>query len=303
MKIQSANLYASMDTTYIRQEQLVDSIRVKNSVNSTDTNTDNSSLDSIQTLDAESNTTIKILEQLMGKKISISSLDFKAGNSRVNGVGMELSQTYSMYEKESLDFNSSGVVRSEDGREMSFSLSIKFSREFTVTSSSTLDIGGGLFDPLVVSFDNSTPIGSDRFEFDLIGDEELENIPYLSENSGFLTLDKNGDGIVNNGSELFGPTLNSGFKELMEYDEDHNGWIDENDSIFRSLKVWMKSEDKDQILSLKEVGIGAISLNAIEGRHDFKDSSNTTLAQIDKTSLVLGEDGQASALFELNLSV
>ena len=33
------------------------------------------------------------------------------------------------------------------------------------------------------------------------------------------------------------------FKDLAEYDEDHNGWIDENDSIFSKLKVWTKDEN------------------------------------------------------------
>lgn len=44
--------------------------------------------------------------------------------------------------------------------------------------------------------------------------------------------------LVNNGSELFGPTNGNGFQELAEYDKDGNGWIDENDEIFGSLKIW-----------------------------------------------------------------
>ncbi len=37
---------------------------------------------------------------------------------------------------------------------------------------------------------------------------------------------------INDGSELFGTSSGDGFKDLATYDEDENGWIDENDSIF-----------------------------------------------------------------------
>ena len=37
--------------------------------------------------------------------------------------------------------------------------------------------------------------------------------------------------------KLFGTSSGDGFKDLAEYDEDGNGWIDENDSIFNRLKV------------------------------------------------------------------
>ena len=59
----------------------------------------------------------------------------------------------------------------------------------------------------------------------------------------FLALDLNGDGRINNGSELFGALSGNGFADLAQYDSDANGWIDENDEIFQRLKVWSGADD------------------------------------------------------------
>ena len=85
----------------------------------------------------------------------------------------------------------------------------------------------------------------------------------MNPESGFLALDKNSDGIINDGSELFGTKTGNGFSELAEYDSDGNGWIDENDEVYDQLKVWVKDENgKDTLLSLKEANVGAICLGS-----------------------------------------
>lgn len=78
--------------------------------------------------------------------------------------------------------------------------------------------------------------------FDLDCDGKEEEISSLGKGSGFLALDKNGDGIINDGTELFGTKSGDGFADLAEYDEDGNGWIDEDDGIFSQLRIWTKNE-------------------------------------------------------------
>ena len=68
-----------------------------------------------------------------------------------------------------------------------------------------------------------------NFSFDLDSDGVKEDIPMIRPGSGFLALDLNKDGIINNGNELFGPHTGDGFVELSSYDKDTNNWIDEND--------------------------------------------------------------------------
>lgn len=42
-----------------------------------------------------------------------------------------------------------------------------------------------------------------------------------------LSLDQNGNGEIDNGTELFGTKSGDGFADLARYDLDYNGWIDE----------------------------------------------------------------------------
>lgn len=99
-------------------------------------------------------------------------------------------------------------------------------------------------DPLMINLDaNIGSVSDQKFFFDLDSDGKEEQISFAGKGSGFLALDKNGDGKINDGSELFGTSSGDGFKDLAEYDEDKNGWIDENDSIFSKLKVWTKDEE------------------------------------------------------------
>ena len=184
-----------------------------------------------------------------------------------------------------------------------FSLNLQFRREFALTQSTSLRAGDALSDPLVISFDSASPIGEGKFDFDLIKGGSSETISNLASGAAYLTIDKNGDGRVNDGSELFGPATGDGFIELARYDEDSNGWIDENDSVFKTLRLWFKSAENDQTVTLSEAGIGALSLHAVKGSYDFKEAGNQTVAQIQNLSVALTETGEAKPLYGLNLAV
>ncbi len=312
MKIESSivNNFSSMN--YVKNEASTQSIRFEKT---TPINAPPKESEFEETnLDPKLRTMVAILEELTGKKISMKSFrsDGSASLQRQSadengekrfGWGLEITNEYSLHEEQSLDINSSGSVRTEDGKEIDFTLNVQFHREFSLTQSTKFRAGDALSDPLVISLDGNAPIGQGRFDFDLIKGGAIEHIPNLSTNSGFLTLDKNNDGKVNDGSELFGPKSGDGFTELAKLDEDKNGWIDENDSSFKSLKLWVKTAEDDKTITLKEAGIGALSLDAVKGSFDFKDSSNTTIAQLQKTSVALSENGEAKALFGLDVAV
>ena len=117
--------------------------------------------------------------------------------------------------------------------------------------------------------------------FDEIGDylyKKLNGIKKLVHyNADPLVLDLDGDGIINDGSELFGDSTlltdgsraSSGFEALNQYDENNDGIINEKDAIFSSLKVWQdKNSDgvsqADEIYSMEDIGIESISLNLLE---------------------------------------
>ena len=123
----------------------------------------------------------------------------------------------------------------------------------------------------------------------------------LASDSAYLALDKNADGNINNGSELFGPNTGNGFDELAVYDEDGNGFIDENDSIFSQLLVYRPGDNSMQLL--QELEVGALFLGAINSPFRLTDEHNNTLGQIRSTSFYLDGNKRAGSLQQVDLEV
>ena len=209
-------------------------------------------------------------------------------------------------EKEKSDYKASGKVQTEDGRdikvEVNVSMARKKERDTFIAMSSPLD---NLFDPLIINTKAQTSGLSDKkFKFDLDADGKQDEISLTKSGSGFLALDKNGDGKINDGTELFGVKSGDGFKDLAEYDTDGNGWIDENDEVFDKLKVWSKTEDgKDELKSLKESGVGAIFLGAENTEFTIEGEDGVLDGKVRKTGIFLKEDGTAGTIQHVDLAI
>ena len=114
----------------------------------------------------------------------------------------------------------------------------------------------------------------------------------------------NNDGVVNNGSELFGPQSGNGFSELAEYDGDGNGWIDENDDVYDKLRIWTKDENgNDKLLALGQKGIGAIYLGNVNTDFALKNSQNQLQGEISRTGIFLNENGSAGTIQHIDLAL
>lgn len=209
-------------------------------------------------------------------------------------------------ESESVAFASSGMVKTQDGRSIDFNIEVSMSRAFTSQINTLTTQNYIKTDPLVINLD--TDIGSvtdQKFLFDLDSDGDEEEISFAGKGSGFLALDKNGDGRIGDGSELFGTKSGDGFKDLAAFDEDGNGWIDENDSIYSKLKVWTKDEDgNDYLINLKDADVGAIYLDNVDTQFSLKDGNNRLNGEIKKTGIYLHEStGAAGTLNHIDLAV
>ncbi len=209
-------------------------------------------------------------------------------------------------EKEKTDYTASGKVQTEDGREIKVdvdaSMARKKERETFIPMSSPLD---NLFDPLIINTTAQTSGLSDKkFKFDLDADGKQDEISMTKAGSGFLALDKNDDGKINDGTELFGVKSGDGFRDLAEYDTDGNGWIDENDEVFEKLKVWSKTDDgKDEMKSLKESGVGAIFLGAENTEFTLEGEDGVLDGKVRKTGIFLKEDGTAGTIQHVDLAI
>ncbi|BDW97688.1 hypothetical protein MACH10_33730 [Thalassospira tepidiphila] len=120
-------------------------------------------------------------------------------------------------------------------------------------------------DPLILDLDgNGIDITSleDGAKFDIDGDGSLDQTAWVSGGDALLALDRNGDGEINDGTELFGDQngAKDGFAELAKYDDNHDGVIDESDAVFSSL-VLLRADGSQS--SLASEGIKSISLTMI----------------------------------------
>ncbi|MDY0327953.1 MAG: hypothetical protein RBR07_06870 [Arcobacteraceae bacterium] len=222
--------------------------------------------------------------------------------------GARVSVNESYYEKQTIDFKASAVIKTAN-MDISVDINFSFSQEFYMEYSSSMTFGNAsLIDPLVINYGDDTNgldnISNLTFLFDLDNDGKLDDIPLLKKGSGFLALDKNENGIIDNGSELFGPKTSKGFEELKQYDSDKNNWIDENDYIFNSLKIWQMDESgNNNLIALSEAGIGAIYLANITSEFNYKRNIEESKAVLTNNSIYLKENGKAGLVSEVKMVV
>ncbi|MGP1665284.1 MAG: hypothetical protein ACTS5I_05105, partial [Rhodanobacter sp.] len=113
-----------------------------------------------------------------------------------------------------------------------------------------------------------------------------------------------GDGTINDGRELFGALSGDGFADLAAYDDDGNGWIDENDAVFSKLLIWSRHEDgTEQLRGLLQHGIGAIHLGQADTPFAIKDDSNALQGAVRATGIYLHEDGGVGTVQQIDLVV
>ncbi|MFA7239589.1 MAG: hypothetical protein WC091_05700 [Sulfuricellaceae bacterium] len=224
------------------------------------------------------------------------------------GFGVEYDYHESYHEAESTNFSAQGVVKTADGKEINFDLQLSMERSYSREVNISVRQGDAARqkkDPLVINFGGTAAqLTSTKFSFDIDADGKTEKLSFVAPNSGFIALDKNNDGKINNGSELFGAKSGDGFKELAAYDQDKNGWIDENDAVFAQLKVWSKdAQGKDSLTGLKQSGVGALYLGAAATPFEIKTGSNDSLGAVRASGIYLNENGSAGTLQQIDLTV
>lgn len=228
-----------------------------------------------------------------------------AQNQR-QGWGLEYDKHETIHESEQTTFAAQGTIKTSDGKEVQFNLSVEMRREFSQETNVSIRKGDGVKkDPLVINFDGtSTQLTDTKFSFDLDSDGNAEKISFVGAGSGFLALDKNGNGTIDNGSELFGTQSGNGFTDLSAYDSDGNNWIDENDAIYSKLRVLSKDiAGKDTLSTLAQRNVGALYLGNVATPFDLKNSANDLQGQIRSSGVYLHEDGRAGTLQQVDLVV
>ena len=246
-------------------------------------------------------------QQLSTQSITLSIEDgsVEAQPSGPERVGMRYQYTEIRQEQESTKFSAEGQVVTADGQVIEIDLELAMSRSFVERNHLEIEAGARLKDPLVINFDGrAAELTTQKFDFDIDADGEMDRINTLASHSGMLALDRNGDGRINDGSELFGALSGDGFADLALYDVDDNGFIDEADPVFQQLKIWVKQADgSDQLLDLSKGNVGALYLGSAETPFDLKDQDNQLQGRIRATGVYLSEQGQSGTLQQIDLVV
>jgi hypothetical protein len=222
------------------------------------------------------------------------------------GFGVEYEYHAAREETEQTDFAAAGRVTTADGRQIDFALELEMSRSYSEQTDVRVTAGPprAKTDPLVLSFDGSAAqLSTERTSFDLDADGQKEAVPLLSGNSAYLALDLNQNGKVDSGAELFGPATGEGFAELAKYDADGNGWIDENDPVFRQLQLWKPTGDGNgQLSSLQSRDVGALFLGHQATSFQLRSASNDDLGSVRSSGVYLTESGGAGSIQQIDLT-
>ncbi|WP_439866008.1 calcium-binding protein [Pseudomonas syringae] len=153
--------------------------------------------------------------------------------------------------------------------------------------------------PIILDLDGdgieTLAVGASHFDLD--NDGLSERAGWVSPDDGLLVHDRNGDGRISNGSELFGnhsllndgTTAQNGYQALAEYDNNGDGVIDANDTAYSALQVWRDANgngisDMGELQSLAAAGVVSISTGYIESTdvdaygHEHRQFSTIMLA-------------------------
>ena len=227
----------------------------------------------------------------------------------LQGWGFSYERVERKTTQEGFDFSAQGTITTSDGAKIDFSASLAMARQTASELRVSFKAGDALIDPLVLDL-SGMGITFDRnaMSFDLNNDGALEQISAPSSASAFLGYDRNGNGIVDNGSELFGPSSGNGFNELAALDDDHNQWIDENDEIYDRLRLWYRSADgTDTISTLAQAGVGALYTDSastpftIIKSGDENPLSPSPVGVLRESGIFLRNNGAAGFMHEIDL--
>ena len=213
--------------------------------------------------------------------------------------------TETIREYENTQFKSTGKIRTSDGRALDFTVELGMCRNYYCEREFTEVSKVVLRDPLVINFAGSAAeLSGKRFEFDLDVDGKTESMHALAGGSGYLAIDSNGDGRINDGSELFGTRSGNGFADLAKLDVDGNHWLDERDAGFDALRIWQPvTSGEDSLSTLRERNVGALYLGSVETPFSLTDQENRMLASIRSSGIYLKEDGDTGTIQQLDLAV
>ncbi len=107
-------------------------------------------------------------------------------------------------------------------------------------------------------------------EFDLFGNGTAVASGWINGSDGFLAVDHNGNGRIDDISEMFGGhAKGAGFAQLAAFDSNGDGVVDQNDARFDELRIWQDANgnhqtDDGELMTLAQAGIASLNTSYTE---------------------------------------
>jgi len=201
------------------------------------------------------------------------------------------------YRYQAVDASFAGAVQLEDGSTQSFAFSFSMQESY---ASFSIRQEAVLKDPLVLSTTGQSFQWTGASQsFDFFSNDTNAKLPTLADGQYYLSYDRNQDGRITQGKELFGPSTGSGFAELAALDEDQDGFVDSSDSAWQQLSIWRPGE---ALQSLTDAGIGAISAQSVATSFGLYDG-DALMARIARSGIFLSEQGNVGLLQQVDLNI
>ena len=106
-------------------------------------------------------------------------------------------------------------------------------------------------------------------QFDMLIAGYKVSTGWLSGEDAFLATDDNGNGIIDDRSELFGGAVGEGFAELASFDSNGDSLVNELDDGFSDLLLWQDANengltDSGELISLETAGITNLATDYVD---------------------------------------
>lgn len=230
-------------------------------------------------------------------------------DSQANGTGVDMSS-----KRREITGASSRLISAMQGAAGAVARASVSLEGSMASSRTTVSVGGArvdataivaaanvIVDPIVFDMngDGFNFKGADEgVDFDMKGNGQESRMGFIKGDDALLFVDTHGDGVVRDGRQLFGNNGDyaNGFEMLRAYDENGDGVIDENDSIYDQLRLWVeKTEDgvceTDETISLRDAGIKSINVGYQDVRED--DGKGNLIGQVGSFTRDDGSKGAA----------
>ena len=136
--------------------------------------------------------------------------------------------------------------------------------------------------------------------FDIDSDGFAEKMAWINGKDALLAIDKNGNGVIDNATELFGDlTATNGFEALKALDSNGDGIIDANDIAWEQLLLWQDAindgvSQENELITAADAGIAYIELN-----YKNQDVTDENGNQHRQTATVHWQDGHTTVIEDI----